>query len=277
MSRPRRAQCSSSHAEPGHVHPSHARPRLPSPYHAHAQPRCSSPTHATPRYTTLRRAWLYRPSPTHADRHVRSHRHCGPRRASRSSSTSGHRHSSRPSTGSRDHADLFATSETARLPTYVSPLPDPAAWRVDALFHSWTDPWGYLFPPFPLIGEVLQRIPLCHCQAILTGPAWPSQPWLSPLLSLLDDHPRCLPLIRTFLREPQSQIFHPAPSASLCTRGGYQVSPRSPRLLLAGGSPLRLFAQTLYTVSLRQQMAHFHRVVQGHWTRSIHYHYSHPG
>ena len=87
------------------------------------------------------------------------------------------------------HVDLFATSETAHLPTYVSPLPDPAAWRTDALSFPWMDLWAYMFPPFPLIPEVLQRIQASNCHAILVAPAWPSQPWFPRLLSLLDDHP----------------------------------------------------------------------------------------
>ena len=74
------------------------------------------------------------------------------------------------------HIDLFATSKTARLPTYVSPLPDLAVWRTDALSFPWTDLWAYLFPPFPLIPEVLQRTQASNCHAILVAPTWPSQP-----------------------------------------------------------------------------------------------------
>ena len=106
------------------------------------------------------------------------------------------------------HIDLFATSETARLPTYISLLPDPAAWRTDALSFPWTNLWAYMFPPFPLIPEVLQRIQASNCHAILVSPAWPSQPLFACLLSLLDDHPRRLPPRRTLLRQPRSWTFH---------------------------------------------------------------------
>ena len=106
----------------------------------------------------------------------------------------------------------LATSETTRLPTYVSPLLDPAAWRTDALSFPWTDLWAYMFPPFPLIPEVLQRIQASNCHTILVAPAWPSQPWFPHLLSLLDDHPRRLPPRRKLLRQPRSRVFHPDPS-----------------------------------------------------------------
>ena len=106
------------------------------------------------------------------------------------------------------HVDLFATSETARLLMYVSPLQDPAAWRTDTLSFPWTDLWAYMFPPFPLIPEVLQRIQASNCHTILVAPAWPSQPWFPRLLSLLDDHPRRPPPRRTLLCQPRSRTFH---------------------------------------------------------------------
>lgn len=34
--------------------------------------------------------------------------------------------------------DLFATRLNFRLPVYVSPIPDPQAWAVDALTLPWT-------------------------------------------------------------------------------------------------------------------------------------------
>ena len=109
------------------------------------------------------------------------------------------------------HVDMFATADNARLPTFVSPLPDPRAWRIDALSFTWTGLWIYLFPPFPLLPEVLRRISLTHCQAILIAPAWPSQPWFPLLLRLLVDLPRQLPLTRTLLRQPSSRVFHQEP------------------------------------------------------------------
>ena len=113
------------------------------------------------------------------------------------------------------HIDLFAMSETTCLPMYVSSLPDPAVRGTNASSSPWTDLWTYMFPPFPLIPDVLQQIQTSNYQAILIAPAWPSQPWFPRLLSLLDNHPRCLLPLWMLLRQPQSQIFHPDPQC-LC-------------------------------------------------------------
>ena len=98
-----------------------------------------------------------------------------------------------------------------RIFPHVSPLPDPAAWRIDTLSFPWMDLWAYMFPPFLLIPKVIQRIQVSNCEVILVAPAWPSQPWFSRLLSLLNDHPRCLPSVRMLLHQAQSWIFHPDP------------------------------------------------------------------
>ena len=47
----------------------------------------------------------------------------------------------------KPHVDLFATKFNHRLPTYVSPVPDPQAWAVDALSISWSGMLAYAFPP----------------------------------------------------------------------------------------------------------------------------------
>lgn len=106
------------------------------------------------------------------------------------------------------HVDMFATSENAKLPVYVSPLPDPLAWRIDALSFSWDGLWMFLFPPVPLLMEVLQRISFSQCDAILIAPAWPTQGWFTLLLELCVDHPRELPLMRSLLRQPGTGTFH---------------------------------------------------------------------
>ena len=45
--------------------------------------------------------------------------------------------------------DLFATRFNNKLPQFVSPVPDPQAWVVDALSLSWEDLDPYAFPPAP--------------------------------------------------------------------------------------------------------------------------------
>ena len=43
--------------------------------------------------------------------------------------------------------DMFATRYNCKLVQFVSPIPDPKAWSVDALTLSWEDLVMYLFPP----------------------------------------------------------------------------------------------------------------------------------
>jgi hypothetical protein len=106
------------------------------------------------------------------------------------------------------HVDLFATKSNAKLPTYVSPLPDVQAWRQDALSFPWTGLWGYAFPPFALIPEVLQKVRDHPCEIILVAPDWPARSWYPALLDLLVDKPFQLPLFRSLLRQPDSHLVH---------------------------------------------------------------------
>ena len=47
--------------------------------------------------------------------------------------------------------DMFATRYNCKLVQFVSPIPDPKAWSVDALTLSWEDLDMYLFPPVSLM------------------------------------------------------------------------------------------------------------------------------
>ena len=51
--------------------------------------------------------------------------------------------------------DLFATRFNNKLPQFVSPVPDPQAWAVDALSLSWEDLDPYAFPPAAILGKVV--------------------------------------------------------------------------------------------------------------------------
>ena len=54
------------------------------------------------------------------------------------------------------HVDLFATYLTHKLPLYVSPIPDPKAWDIDALNINWTGLTAYAYPPTALLHRVIQ-------------------------------------------------------------------------------------------------------------------------
>ena len=53
--------------------------------------------------------------------------------------------------------DLFASRLNNQLPKYVAWKPDPFAFAVDAFSLAWTEGLMYIFPPFAMIGKVLQK------------------------------------------------------------------------------------------------------------------------
>ena len=82
------------------------------------------------------------------------------------------------------HVDLFATHLNHKLPLYVSPIPDPKAWDIDALNINWTGLTAYAYPPTALLHRVIQKIRQCHCLIIVIAPGWPGMPWFWDLVQL---------------------------------------------------------------------------------------------
>ena len=113
----------------------------------------------------------------------------------------------------RPQVDLFATKWNARLPLYVSPIPDPAAWSVDALTTSWEGVFAYAFPPAILVPKVLSKIRSHCCRVLLITSFRPQKPWFPDLLALLMDFPRPLPDHWDLLKQPKSDVFHQAPQS----------------------------------------------------------------
>ena len=60
------------------------------------------------------------------------------------------------------HVDLFATHLNHKLPLYVSPVPDPKVWDIDALNINWTGLTAYAYPPMALLHRVIQKIRQCY-------------------------------------------------------------------------------------------------------------------
>src|SRR5207253_1604098 len=111
----------------------------------------------------------------------------------------------------RPSIDLFATRENRRLPQFFSPLPDPSALGMDALSQDWSNRFAYLFLPFVLLTQVLRKIAMSHHgMFILIAPLWPVQPWFIPLLDLLIDLPRLLPVRPTLLSQQNGLHLHPS-------------------------------------------------------------------
>ncbi len=109
----------------------------------------------------------------------------------------------------RPHLDLMATSMTNQLPIYVSPIPDPRAYAVDAMSFAWARMDVYVFPPWSMIAQVLSKLEIEHqCMMTIIVPRWPNRPWFPTLLSLLVDNPRRLPLRRDLIHMPTSHVTH---------------------------------------------------------------------
>ena len=106
--------------------------------------------------------------------------------------------------------DLFASRLNARLKTYVSWFPDPDAFQYDAFAISWCKFQPYVFPPFSLVGKVINKIVQNNVErAILIFPLWTSQPWFPVLLENLCSYPVRLPRHKDLLVLPHNGEYHP--------------------------------------------------------------------
>lgn len=79
--------------------------------------------------------------------------------------------------------DLFATYLTTQCEIFYSWYPDPESSGVDAFTFVWKERI-YAFPPFCLIGKVLQKIIEDEVEGIVIAPYWTAQPWF-PLYNKL--------------------------------------------------------------------------------------------
>ena len=109
------------------------------------------------------------------------------------------------------HVDLFATHLNHKLPLYMSPIPDPKAWDIDALNINWTGLTAYAYPPTALLHRVIQKVRQCHCLIILIATGWPGMPWFWDLFQLSTEIPLQLPVSTTLLKQSHIYIFHNNP------------------------------------------------------------------
>ena len=54
--------------------------------------------------------------------------------------------------------DMCATMSNSHLSWFMSPIPDSRALVVDALSQDWQGRSMYMFPPFPLLSKVIQKL-----------------------------------------------------------------------------------------------------------------------
>ena len=130
--------------------------------------------------------------------------------------------------------DIFATLSNSHLPRFMSPVPEPRALAVDALSQDWQGRSMYMFPPFPLLSKVVQKLRSTHvAEVILVAPWWPSQPWFPLLLRLCVEHPLILPYRQDLLSQ-QDQKYISDGKSFICTHGGSHATLQSSRLFRRG-------------------------------------------
>jgi hypothetical protein len=100
--------------------------------------------------------------------------------------------------------DLFASRLNNKVDKYFSWKPDPQALAIDAMSENWQDKFFYAFPPFNLVGPVLQKIELENCTGIVVVPKWPTQTWWPKFMQLCS----CTHLVLSRKRG-QPMLTHP--------------------------------------------------------------------
>ena len=109
------------------------------------------------------------------------------------------------------HVNLFATRLNHKVPLYVSPVPDPNAWDIDALNINWSGLTAYAYPPMAPLHRVIQKVRQSNCLIIVIGPGWPRMPWFWDLVQLSTEIPLQLPVSRTLLKQSHNYVFHSNP------------------------------------------------------------------
>lgn len=106
--------------------------------------------------------------------------------------------------------DVFASRLNKQLANYVSWTPDPEALYTDAFSLDWSKWKPYIFPPFRLLGMVLNKIKEDQVKAaLLICPLWPNQTWFPLFLDSLVSIPVRLPRHKDLLTLPHNNELHP--------------------------------------------------------------------
>ena len=104
--------------------------------------------------------------------------------------------------------DMFVTLSNSHLPRFMSPVPEPRALAVDALSQDWQGRSMYMFPPFPLLNRIMQKLRSTQvAEVILVAPGWPSQSWFPHLLHLCVEHPLVLPYRQDLLSQQDQKYI----------------------------------------------------------------------
>ena len=146
---------------------------------------------------------------------------------------------------------LFAMRFNNKLAQYVSPVPDPQAWAVDALSLLTQDLDSYAFPPAAILGKVVEKFQdYPSRRIILIAVEWPNMPWFWDLVAMSSQIPVNLPKLLT-------QPFNQTPHRNLSTLNLHAwlrepQQSRSKASLRQWQYELRLLKEDLPDQSMRQ-------------------------
>lgn len=106
--------------------------------------------------------------------------------------------------------DLFASRINKQIDRFVSWFPEPGSTYTNAFSICWKTEVPYIFPPFNLMGKVINKIKTDKVEkAIVVFPIWRSQTWFSMMMTILSDFPVRLPKHRDLLTLPHNGQEHP--------------------------------------------------------------------
>ena len=106
--------------------------------------------------------------------------------------------------------DLFASRLNKQVERFVSWYPEPGCFMTDAFSFSWHEYSPYIFPPFSLIGRVVNKVIEDEVdRAILIVPFWRAQSWFPLILSNMISFPVRLPRHKDLLTLQHSGEIHP--------------------------------------------------------------------
>ena len=104
--------------------------------------------------------------------------------------------------------DLFASEKNKKVSTFISYVPEIGAIAVNAFSICWKYNLHYAFPPFSLLGRVIQKMCEDRAELILVAPLFSSQPWFPPMLKQICGPSFVLPKTEQILYIPGTEKKH---------------------------------------------------------------------
>ena len=106
--------------------------------------------------------------------------------------------------------DLFASRINHQLPRYVSYLPDYNAQFVDVFSLTWIHINDFAFPPFIIIGKVVQKLIAEETELTLIATLWTTQHWFPKMLHHIVQDSFIIPSQKsqTLLTQPTNPQIH---------------------------------------------------------------------